>query len=255
MFFGNESLTDLEQLEKAYLELLYIVQMYNQFTQALLLCLEADSYTEIGIARKFAGFIQSTKRFRSYRFQTGYGIGPVDKHGNLDYDTVQKLNSEDADLETQLGTVENGQGGVSLLPFTWILSFEDLIFFDFLELVHQGCPVKRCKLCGRLFVQRTRHKTEYCDRKTENGRTCKQVGPKMVFNAELDKPENVALKEYNRIRQLKQQQLERDKNKEIGKDVGKAQAVFDAWSEPAKVLRDQFVAGEISEQEFLTGIN
>lgn len=178
----------------------------------------------------------------------------MDKHGNLDYDTVQKLNSEDADLETQLGTVENGQGGVSLLSFTWILSFEDLIFFDFLELVHQGCPVKRCKLCGRLFVQRTRHKTEYCDRKTENGRTCKQVGPKMVFNAELDKPENVALKEYNRIRQLKQQQLERDKNKEIGKDVGKAQAAFDAWSEPAKVLRDRFVAGEISEEEFLAEI-
>ncbi|MEG0272753.1 MAG: DUF6076 domain-containing protein [Hydrogenoanaerobacterium sp.] len=250
-FFEDKALSDIEQLEKAYLELLYIVQMYNQFSNALVFCLDPDNYTEIGITQKFAGFIQSSARFRNYRFQTGYGVAPVDKHGNLDYGTVQKLNAANADLETQLDAVKNAQGGVSLLPFTWILSFEDLLFYDFLELVSRGLPVKRCKLCGKFFVQKTRHKTEYCDRKTENGRTCKQVGPKIVFNTELAKPENATLKEYDRIRKMKQQKLERDRNKETGRAVGKAQAVYDAWSEKAAELREKFVRGEIPEEELL----
>lgn len=254
MLFDNEALTDLEQLEKPYLELLYIVQMYNQFSMVLDFCLGADSYPELGVARKLAAFLQSSQRFRSYKFQTGYGILPVDKHGNLDYDTVQQMNTADADLEMQLGAVQNERGGVHLVPFTWILSFEDLIFFDFLELVSRGLPVKQCKYCKHYFVQKTRHSTEYCDRKTENGRTCKQVGPKAVFNAQLEKPENAALKEYDRIRKAKQQKLERDRNKETQEDAGKAQAAYDAWSEPAMVARERFVAGEISEKEFLREI-
>lgn len=254
MLFDNEALTDLEQLEKAYLELLYIVQMYNQFSMVLDFCLGADSYPKLGVARKLAAFLQSSQRFRSYQFQIGYGIMPVDKHGNLDYDTVQQINAANADLETQLGAVQNERGGVHLVPFTWILSFEDLIFFDFLELVSRGLPVKQCKYCNRYFVQKTRHSTEYCDRKTENGRTCKQVGPKAVFNAQLEKPENAALKEYDRIRKAKQQKLERDRNKETAKDAGKAQEAYDAWSEPAMAARERFVTGEISEKELLREI-
>ena len=254
MLFDNDALTDLEQLEKAYLELLYIVQMYNQFSMVLNFCLGADSYQELGVSRKLAAFLQSSQRFRSYKFQTGYGIMPVDKHGNLDYDVVQQINTANMDLETQLGTVQNERGGVHLVPFTWILSFEDLIFFDFLELVSRGLPVKQCKYCNRYFVQKTRHSTEYCDRKTENGRTCKQVGPKAVFNTLLKKPENAALKEYDRIRKAKQQKLERDRNKETAENAGKAQAAYDAWSEPAMAARERFVAGEISEEEFLKGI-
>lgn len=254
MLFNNEVLTDLEQLEKAYLELLYVVQMYHQFSMVIDFCLGANSYPELGVARKLASFLQSSQRFRSYKFQTGYGILPVDKYGNLDYDTVQQMNVADADLETQLGAVQNERGGVHLVPFTWILSFEDLIFFDFLELVSRGLPVKQCKYCNRYFVQKTRHSTEYCDRKTENGRTCKQVGPKMIFNAQLEKAENAPLKEYERIRRMKQQQLERDRNKETAETMGQAQAAFDAWSVPAMAARERFVAGEIEEEAFLSKI-
>ena len=80
------------------------------------------------------------------------------------------------------------------------------------------------------------------------------MGPKAVFNAQLEKPENAALKEYDRIRKAKQQKLERDRNKETAKDTGKAQVAYDKWSEPAMVAREQFVAGEISEEEFLKKI-
>lgn len=254
MLFNNEALTDLEQLEKAYLELLYIVQMHNQFSMVLDFCLGVDRYPELGVARKLAAFLQSSQRFRSYRFQTGYGIVPVDRHGNLDYDTVQQMNATDASLEAQFSAVQNERGGINLIPFTWILSFEDLIFFDFLELVSRGLSVKPCKYCNRYFVQKTRHSTEYCDRKTENGRTCKQVGPKAVFNAQLEKPENAALKEYDRIRKAKQQKLERDRNKESAADAGKAQAAFDAWSEPASIMRERYLAGEVDAVGFLEEI-
>lgn len=253
-YLQGQALPEQERLQKAYLELLYIVQMYHQFTNALAFCLDADKAPDIAVARKFAIFMQTSKRFANYKFQTGYGIAPTDKQGNLDYGTVRNLNDSDADVQTQLDSAQNEKGGVSLLPFTWILAFEDLIFFDFLELVSRGLSVKRCKLCGKYFVQRTRHKTEYCDRKTENGRTCKQVGPKMIFNARLEKAENAPLKEYERIRRMKQQKLERDRNKETAKTMGQAQAAFDAWSVPAMAERERFVAGEISSEEFLTGI-
>lgn len=250
----DEALPEQERLQKAYLELLYIVQMYRQFTNALAFCLDADNAPGFAVTRKFAIFMQTSKRFANYKFQTGYGIAPVDKQGNLDYGTVRKLNDVDTDVLTQLDSAQNEKGGVSLLPFTWILTFEDLIFFDFLELVSRGLAVKRCKLCGKYFVQKTKHKTEYCDRKTENGRTCKQVGPKMIFNAQLEKAENAPLKEYERIRRMKQQQLERDRNKETAETIGQAQAAFDAWSIPAIAARERFVAGEISEESFLTEI-
>ncbi len=96
--------------------------------------------------------------------------------------------------------------------------------------------------------------TSYENRKTENGRTCKQVGPKMIFNEQLEKAENAPLKEYERIRRMKQQQLERDRNKETAKTIGQAQAAFDAWSVPAMAARERFVAGEISQDGFLAEI-
>lgn len=255
MIFEDETLSDMEQLEKAYLELLYIVQMYNQFSDGLAFCLDGDKLPGLSIAKKFAMFMQTSKRFVTYKFQTGYAIAPVDKQGNLNFETVEELNAAEADVIAQIDTIHEGQSGVSLIPFTWFLSFEDMIFYDFLELVSRGLAVKRCKLCGRYFVQKTRHKTEYCERKTENGRTCKQVGPKILFNAELAKPENATLKEYDRIRKAKQQKLERDRNKESGRAVGKAQAAYDKWSEMAAALREQFVKGEISEEKLLAEIN
>ena len=69
------------------------------------------------------------------------------------------------------------------------------------------------------------------------------MGPKLVFNAELEKPENAALREYERIRRMKQQQLERDRNKETEENMGQAQAKFDKWSIPAMALRDEFLTG------------
>ncbi|WP_349948962.1 hypothetical protein ABFV83_15825 [Lacrimispora sp. BS-2] len=79
-------------------------------------------------------------------------------------------------------------------------------------------------------------------------------GPKLVFNAELEKPENSALREYERIRRMKQPQLERDRNKEMAKNEGEAQEKFDAWSEPAMAARERFVNEEISESAFLSKI-
>ncbi|WP_349945186.1 DUF6076 domain-containing protein [Lacrimispora sp. BS-2] len=45
-----------------------------------------------------------------------------------------------------------------------------------MELVSRRLRVKRCKLCNRYFVLKNKHHAEYCSRKTENGRTCKQAG-------------------------------------------------------------------------------
>lgn len=253
-FFEDEKLTDIDQMKSAYLELVYIIQMHRQFSTGMAFCLDNSLYPDISIPRKFSGFIQSSKRLRNYKFQTGYGMAPVDKHGNLDYASVRQMNDSEMLLEEQLDIIHGDRDGVSLLPFTWILSFEDLIVYDFMELVSRGLRVKRCKLCNRYFVLRNKHHAEYCSRKKENGRTCKQVGPKLVFNAELEKPENAALREYERIRRMKQQQLERDRNKETEETMGQAQAKFDKWSIPAMALREKFIAGVIEDDEFLTGI-
>lgn len=252
--FAKEEWSDPEQLENAFMVLGIVLELQEQFKFGISFCLD-DGLFAVEKTRKFHAFMQLHPKFRDYTFQTGYALMPVDKLGNLDYDTVRQVNDQERNIDEQLATLQKDNSGMSLLPFTWILSFEDLLFYDFLELLSSGLRAKRCKLCGRYFVQRTRHKTEYCDRKTENGRTCKQVGPKILFNAELAKPENATLKEYDRIRKAKQQKLERDRNKESGRAVGKAQAAYDKWSEMAAVLRERFIKGEISDEELLTEIN
>lgn len=249
--FAKEEWSDPEQLKQGFMVLANVLLLREDFGYGMAFCLDDSLHPEMSIARKFSAFLQAEPKFQNYTFQTGYAMAPVDKKGNLNYNTVRSVNDTDADLEAQLGILQNTKGGVSLLPFTWILSFDDLLFYDFLELVSQGLKVKRCKFCNRYFVLKSKHNAEYCDRKTENSRTCKQVGPKRIFNEQLEKAENAPLKEYDRIRKLKQQQLERDKNKETGKDVGKAQAAFDEWSRSAIALREQFVAGNITVEQFM----
>lgn len=252
--FDNEEWSDPEQLKHGFMALANILLLREDLENGMAFCLDDSLHPEISTARKFLGFLKSDAKFRDYTFQTGYAMAPVDKNGNLDYSTVRSVNDNEMDFEAQLATMYNGKGGISLLPLTWILSFDDLLFYDFLELMSRGLKVKRCRLCGKYFVLKSKHNAEYCDRKTENGRTCKQVGPKMIFNAQLEKAENAPLKEYERIRRMKQQQLERDRNKETVETMGQAQAAFDAWSVPAMAARERFVAGEISEREFWVGI-
>lgn len=70
----------------------------------------------------------------------------------------------------------------------------------------------------------------------------------------MEKAENAPLKEYERVRRMKQQQLERDRNKETAENMGQVQKAFDAWSVPAMAARERFVAGETNEVDFMVAI-
>ena len=253
--FGNREYDTLGKLERAYTELRDVVALYNIFASGTQFCLDVDAYPEIPLGNKFVGLVKENPRYNKFAFHTGYGVAPTTDDGKLDYAAVKKLNDSNADMDKQMRVIHTNKPGVSLVQYTIVECFEELIFFDFLEVMAQGLSIRVCKLCGKLFVLKTKHPTEYCNRVFENGRTCKEMGPKRFFNEKLSKPENAVEREYQRIRRAKQAKMYRARDKETGKDIGKAETAFKTWSKAASALYERFKAGELGGDAFIKALS
>ena len=130
-----------------------------------------------------------------------YAILPK-KKGKVDIDTLRdihdwKLTEQDDLLEI---IHQNGEG-VSLMPYYLIEYLDEMLFFEFTEMLKNGQYVKRCKLCGRYFVLTDKRKRDFCDRPYKDKRTCKQVGAKLFFEKGIEADTFLLqyLTEYNKV--------------------------------------------------------
>ena len=87
------------------------------------------------------------------------------------------------------------------MPYYLIEYLDEMLFFEFTEMLKNGRYVKRCKLCGRYFVLADKRKRDFCDRPYKGRRTCKQVGAKLFFEKgiEADAFLQQYLTEYNKV--------------------------------------------------------
>lgn len=106
-----------------------------------------------------------------------------------------------------------------------------------------------CRCCGRFFIPKTRKTTLYCDRIYLEEKTCKEIAPRMKHKA-LASTECV-IREYDRAKQRMYKRYERtlDGKKPSGKDLSYQDYI--TWLDTATAARDQFLAGELTEQEAL----
>lgn len=82
-----------------------------------------------------------------------------------------------------------------------MLSLDEMLFLEFVEMLKQGIQVKRCGLCGKYFVLIDKRKREYCDRDYEGGKTCQEIGPLLRYEHNLESDEYLRKfeTEYNKI--------------------------------------------------------
>ena len=115
--------------------------------------------------------------------------------------------------------------------------------------------VCRCDYCWGYFIPKTKKATRYCDRVTD-GQSCKQRGANL---ARLEKTsEDEALLICKKLRDRMYSRLIRwqdaapsERSNLIPMDYGQ----YEQWSENARLAREEYVQGKLTEEEFLRKID
>lgn len=109
--------------------------------------------------------------------------------------------------------------------------------------------VSRCENCGEFFVPKTKKKTLYCDRLFSNGKTCKEVAPKLKHK-DLAANDPV-IEAYDRTQRKMYKRLERALTLPIGGVRFMDYETYDNWLESAKEAKRKYVFGQLTAEEAL----
>ena len=126
----------------------------------------------------------------------------------------------------------------------------DYYRFLLLNFITRQPTVGLCECCGRFFVHRTKRKTVYCDRVIKDGKTCKELGPRLKHKLEVKNKR--VIEEFDRARQRMYKRYERARDlnqKPSEKDLTYSELY--EWLDRATRARDLFLAGEMPEEEAL----
>ena len=108
-------------------------------------------------------------------------------------------------------------------------SIIDFIYFDFYRGIMKDYTPKKCKLCGRYFLQDNSHIFEYCDNPSDSNpaKACREIGSKKSFEEKSKNDEiwQIYLRAYKKYHSRKQKKLMSD-------------AQFEEWRYKAEDIRD-----------------
>jgi hypothetical protein len=227
------------QISRCFAELYDVLELHKTFIFAVNLCLEVDNFSEFTTAEKYIFVLKS-----------GFKIVPAYKD-KMDFSVVEYINRKEITGTREiLKAIQRDDRGVNLVPFTLIETLEEMLYFEFVELLKQGTSVKKCRLCKRYFILSSQHETYFCDRIHSGNRTCKQVGTKRDYNAKI--ADDSFLREYQRIYKRYFSRGEMPFKKDA--DSRFYSMSFREWSAIARKLRRRYVGGEISGEELVSGI-
>lgn len=101
--------------------------------------------------------------------------------------------------------------------------------------------IKKCENCGKPF-HTTDAREKYCNRKNENGRTCKDTGYENTMN-DIDKAYR---KEYKTKNAYKNRNLN---------DIPNIQALFDEWVYKVKSAKQELSNSKITKDDYLKAVS
>jgi hypothetical protein len=117
---------------------------------------------------------------------------------------------------------------------------EVLFRFEFIRMIEHDVFIKRCKNCERFFIPRRRADAEYCERiYGDTKRKCSEIGAMLRYERKV--AENPILEAYSKA-------YKRFNSRTRAKKM--TQGEFLNWSEQARKLRDECLAGELPLEEF-----
>lgn len=162
-------------------------------------------------------------------------------------------------VSTSPPDVEMFQGETFCFPFTKGYRFstlKDYLWFVFINFLQYDYNFSECQHCGHFFIPKTKRKTLYCDRvRTEDGRTCKSIGPSAVSrrNAEF----SVVLSEYDKAVNRNFKRVERFESRgaydKKGKDLDYND--YSEWLERLHKVREEWKNGKVDDSEILNVIH
>lgn len=128
-------------------------------------------------------------------------------------------------------------------------SIKNYLHFLLLYFLNSKPNIAWCNCCGRYFIPKTRKLTLYCDRIIENGKSCKELGPKLKRKYEAEK--DIVIETYNRTYQKLYKRYERSltQTHELPKSLTISE--FYNWQDNATNARNEYLKGLISSDQAL----
>ena len=125
----------------------------------------------------------------------------------------------------------------------------DYLRFLLMHFLSEKPRVAFCHCCGRFFIPRTRKKTLYCDRVLRDGKTCKALAPHLKHRWAAEN--ETVIWEFDRAKQRMYRRYERTDGIKAESDKDLAYSQYYAWLDTATAARDQYLRGEIAEEDAL----
>jgi hypothetical protein len=129
-------------------------------------------------------------------------------------------------------------------------SEEDYYLFLLQQYAASDPNIAKCQFCGRYFLPKTRKKTLYCDRIIRDGKTCKQLAPRMK-RKELIAADRVR-KEFERAKKRQYLRYKRTGPDKITSIIDLTLLEYYAWLTKAADALGAYLAGELSEEDALS---
>jgi len=253
VFNGSEDADNqlLSHLREGILYLDSIVGLYDIFSFALSLCLDKDNHTDRPVAERVNAFYFKYPDLSSFTIPTGFAVMPT-KKGFLDFKRTSEINDADIkDTRELLAAVNADISRVNMLPYYHVQSFDEMLFFEFVEMLKQGIMVRRCGLCGRYFVLIDKRKRQFCDRAYESGKTCQDIGPLLRYEQSLEADEYLQRfeTEYNKVYSRFYRADGKSDAEISGKDMTREE--FRSWSKAASKAKADYQRKLITGDEMI----
>lgn len=127
--------------------------------------------------------------------------------------------------------------------------YSDYFVFLFLKFAEQNKRVLECPCCGKLFVPKSNRAEIYCDRILTNGKTCKQIAPKLA--RKVKQRNDPLIDEYERTKNRYYKRVERFEDS--GENSSVMRLTFNdykTWLDKASEVKRLYLQGKASRDEF-----
>ncbi len=239
--------TCLEELE-------HILDLQEVCTKAVTTCLDKENRSDTIMSQRLCEFVSEYPGFAQATVKIKYELLPK-KNGKVDMETMKDIHDWVLrDSDDLLEIMHQDGKGVSLMPYYLIEYLDEMLYFEFTEMLKNGQFVKRCKLCNRYFVLTDKRKRDFCDRPYKDGRTCKQVGAKLFYDKGVAGSTTLLafLTEYNKVYSRRYRATCKSETELSGKDMSAEE--YASWAKLARQARSDYLDEKITGEEMLAKI-
>ena len=132
-------------------------------------------------------------------------------------------------------------------------NYTDYFVFLFLKFAEPQRRVLECPCCGKLFVPKSNRAEMYCNRIIYNGKTCKQIAPKLA--RKLKQQNDPLLEEYERAKNRNYKRVERYENADGNSGIMRLTFnEYKPWLDKASEMKRRYLQSEVSGDDLRKAI-